>query len=1078
VDSGWRRSWHTIFSGKFKDSTFDGLFFYDQAAGTGEVYSTDGATNIALLQTHTGWRTSWYQIVPGFFGGSRFTGLFFYDRTTGQAEFCSTDGQGNINLLGSHDNLSKTWDLVLPIESPHAFTGLLFYDRAAGHAEFYSTDGNGNLLFQASHDGWRNSWRYIIPLRISNNPYLLFYELITGYAELYAVDGAGNIQFKRAYSDWRKNWAIIRSVNLRSSKYTGLLFYDRSVGQAELYTIDASGNLLFVQGFSDWRKSWALIIPGSFGGVFDDLLLYDRQAGEGEFQTLDPWPLKPLEGYVSNESVVPNEPFSVHVRSTVGPFRIQLFRRGLSDTFVSNVGIFPDVPADLPFDGPENGCDWPPATTLSVPDGSLSGLYIIGLSTLDGGVTGEIPFIVRSDAPGAQTKILFAIPSSTYEAYCWWGGRNLYGYGMIGGGLNWTFVGKEKAFQVSPRRPYLSPDDFVKQKFQYWEMPFIRWCERNGIVVDYCTSRDLHARPELLEQYKLVVSIGHDEYWSMEMRDNVEQFVARGGTFLFLSGNCVWWQIRVQDNGDITCYKSADFDPVRDDPALKSRLTVNWYEPDVNRPEALMTGVSFKYGALLFGDRVTEAPDFEVVREHPILKNTNLHIGDRFGRYSDNVGNRPSWKDGWLTVIGYETDARPIPTDVPIDAMDWRANWDSIIAADLNVSESPDVLFYDRNVGEGELHRMETSGQLTLRKLYEGWRTSWDKITAGNFGRTGYGGLLFYDRSAGTGEFYAIENDGSISLLQTHDGWRQSWYEIVPGNFEGDGFSDLLFYDRGAGVGEFYTTDGFGHINFLKTHDDWRQSWHLIVPGNFSGSSFTDLLLYDRSAGVGEFYATEGNGNLNLLQTQEGWRQSWDLILPLYLGSNHTALLFYDRNAGTGEFYATDGQGNIALLKTHTDWRQTWKTIVPLRLDHSGRTYLLFYEQETGYAELYSADSNGDIFFINSYGDRAFTLIARSVFTVEDTTREYASLGFQLIGDGRVFTAGTTDWSFGLSQSEGRWSAVDQITGNLFHLYGSAPKLTHPLTPDLAPVPESEEDIRTRMKYRMPPRRGKQPREP
>ena len=39
----------------------------------------------------------------------------------------------------------------------------------------------------------------------------------------------------------------------------------------------------------------------------------------------------------------------------------------------------------------------------------------------------------------------------------------------------------------------------------------------------------------------------------------------------------------------------------------------------------------------------------------------------------------------------------------------------------------------------------------------------------------------------------------------------------------------------------------------------------------------------------------------------------------------------------------------------------------------------------------------------------------------------------------------TTDWSFGLSQSPARWSAVDQITANVLHLFGSAPEIVRPI---------------------------------
>jgi hypothetical protein len=252
----------------------------------------------------------------------------------------------------------------------------------------------------------------------------------------------------------------------------------------------------------------------------------------------------PLEGYVSRESVRPGEPITVHVRSTVGPFRVLLIRRGLSDVVVANLGIVADVPCVIPLDAYENGCGWPAATTVVVPAGSPSGLYVLHVASL-GGLTAEIPFVVIPEAPGSQTEILCSIPSATYEAYNWWGGRSLYGHGGAGG-LNWS---DPRAYRVSPMRPYLGPDDHVQPKLQYWEMPFIRWLERNGVVVDFCTSNELHESPTLLSHYRLLVTVGHDEYWSWEMRDHVEQFANDGGTVAFLSGNSVWWQIRVGGTG-------------------------------------------------------------------------------------------------------------------------------------------------------------------------------------------------------------------------------------------------------------------------------------------------------------------------------------------------------------------------------------------------------------------------------------------------------------------------------------------------------------------------------------------------
>src|SRR4051795_8833185 len=63
-----------------------------------------------------------------------------------------------------------------------------------------------------------------------------------------------------------------------------------------------------------------------------------------------------------------------------------------------------------------------------------------------------------------------------------------------------------------------------------------------------CTDVDLHRDgAALLEPYRLMVSVGHDEYWSGPMRDAVEGFVAAGGNAAFFSGNTSLWQVRLED---------------------------------------------------------------------------------------------------------------------------------------------------------------------------------------------------------------------------------------------------------------------------------------------------------------------------------------------------------------------------------------------------------------------------------------------------------------------------------------------------------------------------------------------------
>ena len=193
----------------------------------------------------------------------------------------------------------------------------------------------------------------------------------------------------------------------------------------------------------------------------------------------------------------------------------------------------------------------------------------------------EVYFVVRSPKPGQTARILVPLSTNTYNAYNNWGGYSLYSYN-----------GRDK---VQGRR--VSFDRPGGSQFGQWEQVFAAWADRNGYQVDYAANSDLELRPEILDGYKLVVSVGHDEYWSAPMRDALEAYIARGGNVAFLSGNSVCWQVRTEDNGRaLACWKQ-DFG---DDPAYSTgdrrRLTTLWSHHLIGRPENNLTGVGFLWG--------------------------------------------------------------------------------------------------------------------------------------------------------------------------------------------------------------------------------------------------------------------------------------------------------------------------------------------------------------------------------------------------------------------------------------------------------------------------------------------------
>jgi hypothetical protein len=176
-----------------------------------------------------------------------------------------------------------------------------------------------------------------------------------------------------------------------------------------------------------------------------------------------------------------------------------------------------------------------------------------------------------------------------------------------------------------------------RQTFEHWDAPLVRWLEQEAQATHYCTDWDLHRDPELLRPYSLLLSVGHDEYWSDAMRAALDAHVDRGGNIAFFSGNISGYRIHFAD--DDTAIICAKIGPPSRDPDNWTRDS--WQE--VN-PECRLTGVATAFGGGWWdGKRRTQG---YVVQHagHWVFAGTGLREGDEFGNNED------------FPLIGYEVD--------------------------------------------------------------------------------------------------------------------------------------------------------------------------------------------------------------------------------------------------------------------------------------------------------------------------------------------------------------------------------------------------------------------------------------
>lgn len=348
-----------------------------------------------------------------------------------------------------------------------------------------------------------------------------------------------------------------------------------------------------------------------------------------------------VEGYAGKVSYAPGEDLTLHVSTSAATFAAEISRVGATVDSVWRDDAVAGREFPVPEDASSKGCGWPAAVTLKLPGTWRSGYYHVALRARDGGgkfvqrnarlAEGSCYFVLRAIEPGASSKTLLQLSTHTYNAYNNWGGFSLYAFHGRGG---------NQGHRVSYARPPAS-------LFGNWERPFVEWAERAGYGLEYAANGDLESLPELLRPYRLVLSVGHDEYWSAPMRDHLEAFIGRGGHVAFFSGNTCCWQVRSEDGGQaLTCWKqNYQQDPVFGARAGYGSLSTLWSHYLVDRPENRLTGVSFLWGGYhrSHGQLMDGSGAYTVHRpDHWLLSGTGLKRGDEFG--------------GKDTIVGYECD--------------------------------------------------------------------------------------------------------------------------------------------------------------------------------------------------------------------------------------------------------------------------------------------------------------------------------------------------------------------------------------------------------------------------------------
>ncbi|MBT7875777.1 MAG: hypothetical protein HN758_15200 [Verrucomicrobia bacterium] len=260
-----------------------------------------------------------------------------------------------------------------------------------------------------------------------------------------------------------------------------------------------------------------------------------------------PW----IEGYCSQTRYRAGDKLQVKVstRPTSG-FLLDIYRLGYyagkGGRHMGQWGPFNGRSQDDPAADAKRrlDCQWETSFEHHIPADWVSGVYLIKLTSLKEGFQSYAIFILRDDR---KADFMFQCSDHTWQAYNRWPDQfSLYDNGQT----EWYWGG---GIEVSFNRPYGkycqildAPLSTGSGEFLLWEFPTAFWMESLGYDVTYTSNQDTHSDAPGLRRCKSFLSVGHDEYWTLQMFRNVQQAIKQGMHAAFLSGNAVCGKIHLQ----------------------------------------------------------------------------------------------------------------------------------------------------------------------------------------------------------------------------------------------------------------------------------------------------------------------------------------------------------------------------------------------------------------------------------------------------------------------------------------------------------------------------------------------------
>jgi hypothetical protein len=306
-----------------------------------------------------------------------------------------------------------------------------------------------------------------------------------------------------------------------------------------------------------------------------------------------------IEGFADRTYATHGEPVHLFVSTSARSFRIEAFRvgyyRGAGARLVwASPSLDGRVQPKCPVTAGVHmvSCaNWTRSATMQVTQSFPQGDYLLKLI----GANDEqsyVPLTVWD--PDSHGAYLVKNDVFTWQAWNPYGGYDYYvGQGDCPAGV---YPLCSRARVVSYDRPYA--DGQGTGDFLSLEAPLVRLLEQDGLDVTYVNDLIVQDHPSVLSGHRALLSLGHDECWSLGERVAVAKAEGAGLNLAFLGASAVLRHVRTQPSPlgvdrELVDYRDSTADPLLGKGDPKQVTGNTWGSPPASWPEDGFVGESY-----------------------------------------------------------------------------------------------------------------------------------------------------------------------------------------------------------------------------------------------------------------------------------------------------------------------------------------------------------------------------------------------------------------------------------------------------------------------------------------------------